>query len=355
MKYILGKILIILTLSIFLNANSSLTLNLSKKDVYVGEAIKATLTLKYDLASPIIKTDFDEFLASNFWIKDLDESDPIKDKDFTYIHYTFKISPQISGNLTIDPQLLRVAIREAKTNLIIWSDLYSKAKNIDVSTLPKNIDIHGNYTIEAITNQTEVDANKPLNLTIKIKGVGNFDDMKPFKLEFKNLLNFSTKPLIKANFKDGQYQGEFIQKFSIIADKDFMLPPISFKYFNSDTKLIETIQTKSIKIKVKNQKPAFDKEDKYTKYIFGLFGFILAIIFILILNHFKNKKEYLPIDVKIKRCKNDKQLYKLLLPFSQQTELSITMKKLEENIYNNGKNKIDKSVIIGSISTNKCQ
>ena len=63
MKNILGKILIILTLPILLNATSSFTLKLSKDKVYVGEAIKATLTLTYDLESPIMRTDFDEFLG----------------------------------------------------------------------------------------------------------------------------------------------------------------------------------------------------------------------------------------------------------------------------------------------------
>ena len=136
MPNILGKILFIITLSIFLNANSSFTLNLSKDKVYVGEAIKATLTLTYDLESPIMRTDFDEFLASNFWIKELDESEPIKKGETTYINYTFLIFPQISGNLTIEPQHLRTAIREAKTNLIIWSDNYTQEKVIEVSPLP---------------------------------------------------------------------------------------------------------------------------------------------------------------------------------------------------------------------------
>jgi len=352
MPNILGKILIIITLSIFLNANSTFTLNLSKDKVYVGEAIKATLELTYDLESPIMRTDFDEFLASNFWIKELDESEPIKNGEITQINYTFLIFPQISGNLTIEPQHLRTAIREAKTNLIKWSDNYTLKHTVVVSPLPKSLNILGNYTIETSVDKTTIDANQPINLTLKIKGDGNFDDIKPFKLNQKEQLSFSTKPVTTTNFKDGKYQGEFMQKFSIIADKDFTIPSISFKYFNTDTKMVEIIQTKQFKIKVNNPQAKTIKDESYIKYIYLIIGFTLGIVTLYIFNYLKYrvKKEDLPLEIKIKKTKNDKQLYELLLPYVNNSELSDTMKKLEENIYNNGKNKIDKSkILLGSV------
>ena len=347
MPNILGKILFIITLSIFLNANSSFTLNLSKDKVYVGEAIKATLTLTYDLESPIMRTDFDEFLASNFWIKELEESEPIKKGETTYINYTFLIFPQISGNLTIEPQHLRTAIREAKTNLIIWSDNYTQEKVIEVSPLPENLHILGNYTIEAKLDKTTVNANQAINLTLNLKGDGNFNDIKAFKLSQKEQLTFSTKPVITTNFEDNKYKGVFTQKFSIIADKDFIIPPISFNYFNTETKMIEIIQTKQFKIIVKNNKSKIVKDESYIKYIYAIIGFILGIFTLYIFNYLKNraKKEDLPLNIKIKKTKNDKQLYEVLLPYVNNIELSETMKKLEENIYNNGKNKIDKSKV----------
>ena len=350
MQHILGKLFFITIFSVILNANSSFRLDLSKDKVYVGEPIKATLILSYDNKSPIINIDFDEFIAPNFWIKELDESDPIKKGDFTYVYYTFLLFPQIEGNLTILPQLLKTAIRENKTNLIIWSDNYSKEKVVEVSGLPKELKILGNYTIQASVDNKTIKQNQPINLTITLKGNGNFDDIKPFKIKTKKQLVFTTKPILKANFKDGKYQGAFIQKFSIIADKDFIIPSINFKYFNTDTKMIEIIQTKKIKIKVTNTLPQIKSENKYLIYIYSIIGFIFGISTLYIFNYLRSRsnKVILPISIKIKKAKNDKQLYKILLPYSNHILLVKVMKDLEENIYKNGKNKISK-VEINSI------
>jgi hypothetical protein len=55
----------------------------------------------------------------------------------------------------------------------------------------------------------------------------------------------------------------------------------------------------------------------------------------------KNKQEG-PIEQQIKKTKSDKELYDVLLPYSQMIELKPFIKELEENIYMNGTHTIDK-------------
>jgi len=356
MKNILGKIFTFLLFFVFysisLNATSSFKLNISKDKVYVGEPIYVTLTLKYDLESPIISTDFDEFISPNFWIKEIAQSDPIKDGNITSITYKFLIFPQIVGDLKIDSQHLRIANREAKTNLIIWSDIHTKQKNIKVLALPKDIKILGNYTLNVKIDKKEININEPINLTLTLKGNGNLDDIKAFKLDFQDVLIFSSKPIVNGVLKDVKYVGEFSQKFSLISDKDFIIPPIEFKYFNTDTKLVEIIKSKSFNIKVKINKHELNNINKNTKYIYGIVGFFIGILIILIFLYLnkivknREKKDELDLYTKIKKAKNDKQLYSLLLPYCKEYDLSDVMRKLEDNIYHDGKNKIKKKNIL---------
>ena len=342
----LGKIFFIFIF--FLNilmANSSFNLYLSKTKVYTSQCIELTLRLEYDKNDSIIKTDFEELIIKGFWIKFLEESKVIKKDNKFFKDFKYLIFPQQSGELIIKPQMINIAKREEKTNQIIWSKLYTKATYVNVLPLPNNINIQGNYTINAIINKTKTKINKPINLSLEIKGKGNIDDTKPFKINLQDQLIFSDKPTIQTDYKDNTYQGKFIQKFSIITNKDFILPSISFTYFNSDTLLIETIKTKPLSIIVTNK---VKENNSFIKYIYALLGFILAFVYIFLYKYLKNKKikNNLPISQKIKKAKNDKELYYILLTYKNNSKLKEIIDKLEQNIYYKKNHYIKKSDIM---------
>ena len=352
---ILGKIIFFLILPIFLIATPTLTLKVSEDKVYVSQTIKTTLILKYKKEDKILNIDFDEFISKDFWIKDIDESDEINKDDYIYRILTFHLAPQKSGTLTIDKQLLRVSHREYKTNLIKWNNFYTKPKDIEVLPLPENLIIQGKYSISALVDKNKIDANKPINLTLVLEGYGNFIDIEPFDLNISKQLVYNSKPNIITNFDKNKNKGKFIQKFSIIADKDFTIPSITFKYFNRVKKDTVTIKTKPIKIKILNiVNTKISNGDNFTlKYIYLAIGILIGIMIYFIytkyINLKKEKRDEQPLIKKIKKAKSDKLLYEILLPYSSNTDIGNIMKKLEENIYKNSKNKIDKNIIIDYI------
>jgi len=125
---------------------------------------------------------------------------------------------------------------------------------IHVKPLPNNLEVYGNFGIKATVDKTEVKANKPINLTIKINGVGNVDDIKKFNLDIDNVVVYSDEPNIKSGLNKGVYGGVFIQKIALIADKDFTIPALRLQYFDKDLKKVVTKTTKPIYIKVKGGK-----------------------------------------------------------------------------------------------------
>jgi hypothetical protein len=259
---------------------------------------------------------------------------------------------------------------------IKWTKISSNKLNFNILPLPNNLEVYGKYKISATVDKTKVYANKPVNLTLKIKGVGNIDDIKKFDLNIPNAVVYADEPKIKTFIDANGYGGEFVQKIAIIADSNFTIPAINFSYFDKDLKKEVTISTKPINITVLGGKKQNDKpkiissnlqnslnEDKncknsskcnaFVKILYMLIGIILGsagyYLTLKFIEAKKSKKE-LPLIKKIKKAKNNKELFNLLLPFAKSSEkLDEILKKLEENIYKNGTHKINKNDIIDII------
>jgi len=350
------------------NDDLQLFLKIDKTEAYVGEALKATIVFKYKVGIDIIDIALEDFKIKHFFLKTLDQTKPYEENGFIVLKQSYLLFPQLAGDYTIDKQLINVAIREYRTNMKRWTKVYSKELNLKIKPLPSNLSIQGDYTISASVDKLQTKANDPINLTLTIKGSGNIDDIEEFKLDMQNEVVYSTKPTINTFIKDGKYSGTFTQKISIIADKDFTIPSIEFKYFDIKNKKVKTIKTKSFDIKVKGSSKAiapsiqtnqnintntvqvapkivykYKESNPYLKYIFASIGFVLGVIATyLLLNKKTKKQDTRELSIRIKKAKNDKDLYNILLPYSHNIKIVDIIKKLEENIYNKGSNKINK-------------
>ena len=350
------------------NDDLQLILKLDKKTAYVGEPIKATIVFKYKVGLNLIELNLEELDIKHFWKKTLPQSKQYEENGYIILKQNYLLFPQLAGEYTIDKHLIKVAKREYRTNMIRWENVYSKEVKVEIKALPEGLNIQGDYTISAKVDKLITKANQPVNLTISIKGSGNIDDIEEFKLDMPNEVVYSTKPTVQTYIKNDKYSGEFTQKLSIIADKDFTIPSIEFKYFDSNSKTVKTIHTKPFDIKVngiakatpniqtKNvskikalQQPTkiiYKSEDSYIKYIFALAGFIFGGIITFVFFRKKQvKTDHRELSVKVKKAKTDKELYNLLLAYSHNTEIVNIIKLLEENIYNNSNHKISKDVL----------
>ena len=354
-------------------ATYQLKLTLDKEKVYVGEAIMATVEFKYKTGSPISKASLDKLEQKHFWVKNLPEEKQFKKREYTIYKQKYLIFPQLAGKHTIEKQSINIATTSRRTFFQKWNKIYSNSKNIEVIPLPENINIQGKYNINAKIDKNSIEANKPVNLTLNIEGFGNIDDIESFKLNLKNPIVYDSKPTLDTYIKNGIYGGLFTQKFSIIADQNFTIKPIIFQYFDPNSKSIKTITTKEFKINVKKsnnpipqilkqnsnistnnnkEQIVYIKENYLTKYIFAFIGLLIGLFISNFskLKYSKKAKKAKTIDVKIKKSKNNKELYNLLLPYSHIDNVKIFIKKLEDNIYNNSTNIIDKKQLIKILS-----
>ncbi len=369
----------------------SISMDMDKNDVYVGEPVKVDVKFRYKLSSKADKIMITPLNISDFWIKGTKKPVKTMKNDEVTQTYHYIVFPQKQGDFEIKPIEANVGVfsrRNSGGNLfrdpffdsfnqtLEWKKYISNKLHIHVKPLPNNLEVYGKFNIKASVDKTTVKANKPVNLTISINGIGNVDDIKKFVLDIDDVVVYSDEPKIKTGLKDGIYGGVFTQKVALIADKDFTIPSLKFSYFDKDLKKVVTKKTAPIEIKVKGGKvqvitpkldtkenisPKLDKANsnlvaksnsfnQKNVFLYLLVGFLLGILASVGFYKFKTKKTdkvEMPIIKKIKRAKNDKELFETLLSYGKNDRyIKNILESLEENIYAKGETKVNKKELI---------
>ena len=381
-------------------SNFIVQMSADKKEVHVGENINLTISFKQKLNAHAQKLQLGEPKLENFWVKKVDNVEKSNEGDYIVQKIHYILFPQKAGKYTIPAIQASIGTQSQRrrnsrfndpffddpffssfTRELSWQKIFSNELNINVKPLPNNLELFGDYEIKASVDKREVQANKPINLTITVRGKGNIDDIKKFNLDIENAIIYADEPKITSNIYNNIYQGEFTQKIAIIADRNFTIEPIKLEYFDKETNQTKTIETKPIDIVVKGgskvekeptielskdiqtpkietpiQKVVVDGEKSYIKYLFLAIGTLFGILLSYIFNRFKNRDQKTESDIikAIKKAKNDRQLFDLLLPYSNRDKLiSNTLNKLEENLYKNSTHKIDKDELMDFFEDNQ--
>ncbi len=364
------------------SSNFSLKMTVNKKNVYVGEPIVLNIIFKQKRDINIGGIQFTQPDFSNFWVKSSGKDNKQIIGDYIVHDLKFVLVPQQAGHIKIPASKVSIAkiVQNGDPFLpmfqsLKWTNLYSNELNINVKPLPSNISVYGNFSITDKVDKTKVKANTPVNLTLTIKGDGNIDGINNFKLKIPNITIYGDNPKRNMHFKNGEYKGSFTQKFALISNNDFTIPAIKFSFFDEITKKIKTIETKPIKIKVissssqvlkhqliennntqQNQKTVkivYKNKNSYEKWIYFIVGLFLGSILMFLLKEIKfsikKEEKELSLANKIRKSKNDKELLKILLPYENNYEIKNIIKMIEENIYMNKNNKIDKKELSKNI------
>lgn len=348
----LGKIVLFLLFPMFLFGDIEFTQKVIKQKALLNETIKVVLELKVPNDLNIDQISFDRYETFDFWIEELTNKNIIKSENETIYIYEYLLDAKDIGEFTLPTQTIEITSEEIR-NFRKWKKIYSNKEDITILPLVENQAIQGDYEIITKVNKTKIKANESINLSLNIKGKGNIKDINPFDLSLDEQTIYKDKVIINKEFIEDSYQGEFIQNFLIIADKSFTIPSFSFEYFDTSKKAVKKISTEPIYVEVE-ELPVFEKEDLSLKYIFAFVGFLIGLSVFSLYKYLKKyyRKANSPLFINIKKAKSDKELYELLIKHSNNGDFKDNIKLLEENIYFNKKNKINKKTIIENLKYN---
>ena len=365
-------------------------LSVDKNESYVGEAINLTISFKSKINARADQIQLGEPKLENFWVKKNEKVNHSSQGEYIVQSLTYKLFPQKAGTYTIpimETLVGQIERRRQRNNFfndpffngltqkLNWQKIYSNSLKLTITPLPEGLELYGNYQIQASVDSQRVQANKPVNLTLSVKGEGNIDDVKKFDLSVNNVIIYADDPQISSKEIHEIYQGLFKQKIVLIADQNFTIPSLSLKFFDKKSKKVKTVTTKPIEIEIMGsskmasepstievspsqilQAPKevereviIEKEDAYLKYLFLAIGFIAGVVFNFIINKIRNRSstEESNIIKAIKNAKDDRILFTLLLPHAKSNhKVREILNQLEENLYRSGTNKIDKELLM---------
>jgi len=369
-----------------------LDMHLSKERAHVGEAVRFDLVLKKKPGVRVDKLEIEEPKFEDFWVKKIEGARQGAEGEYSTETYSYLLFPQKSGTLQIPAVLAKVGrYVQSRRGLDPFFDnafgrnlhvsrVFSNEENLTVAPLPDGLELYGDFNINVGVDKRSVAANKPLNLTVSIDGVGNIDDIKKYSLDIDGAVIYANAPEIKGRVVGEDYLGSFEQKIVIIADGNYTIPPLTLRYFDreSQKEVVKksdpiAIEVKGGKTKAAPQQPSAQnriemadeikekpvpvkasvQENSWIEMLFAAStGFVAGGLFAWLL--MRNRSEVLPkkrrestMAESVKKTKNDKALFELLLPYKRESSVIDTaLAQLEENLYRGGRNSVDKKGLI---------
>lgn len=239
---------------------------LDKRQAYVGEQVTAswylytknTLTnfepIKYPDLKGFWKEDIEIATRLNFQTEVINGI-PYR-KALLVSYALFPIKP---GTATIDTYKLRAsAVMSNSMGAFGRPYTFTKAnapEKIEVLPLPPGQpqDFHGavgQFSLSTKVDKSQVPANEPFDLTLKIEGRGNAKQIELPTLNLaENLETFDTRSESKF-FKNGTSYKNFSVLIIPRQEGKMEIPPITMSYFNPQTKAYEQTRSQGISIHV---------------------------------------------------------------------------------------------------------
>jgi hypothetical protein len=256
----------------------SMKLKANKKSVVLGEEF--LVTVYFSLQKGVIITNKPRYNRpefKGFFVENVDKGKSYYKGNHQVTELRYILTPHSEGNFTLGPAHARIGLqnksKRVSLNKRFAMKWYKKASNtLDIEVLPLTVesDLVGEFSLDAKVATQEVDANKPVNLTIKIEGRGNLADFYFSSYELDGVTIYSNNAKIDIKVVDGQIYSSYSKKFVFISEKDFIIPErilsmydpkegkrkeLKIKAFN-----IEIKRSKAITMAAKTSKPIESKE-----------------------------------------------------------------------------------------------
>jgi len=345
-----------------LNADFTLSISASKKELFVGEPFTLTLLLKQKDTAKAVDSKFIAPDFKGFWIKSEGKAQRSEDGDYIVTKVVYELAAQREGKQTIQAAQLKIASRVGVNNWgtlipqVKWKSYYSNELDILSKALPNNAKIVGDFSINAKAQKLEVNPNEAVNITLSVVGKGNLEDIESFKPYLNDVNVFDEKIEIKGDI--------LTQKLVFVSERDFTIPSFELAFYNTRTARVEKIVTKPIEIKVRgnvaksevkitrDETPVVvERKETITEkitvekdYIAIGVAFIVGLLIgitLMLLKDKKSAKRVQKLDIK-----NEKLLLVKLLPFKDEDrDVASVVVVLENNIYSKDKKQVDKKLL----------
>jgi hypothetical protein len=228
-----------------------------RDEAYVGQMVDVKVIFKEKRNVPVMSVDFIPIKFENFWVKRVGKEKRYPEGDYLVheIHYLF--FPQKAGELTIGPAEVKVAVakkmRDAFGFIVRkpkWITISSSSLKLTVKPLPQNVNLIGDFKLMVQAEPKRVEAGKPIKLVVRVEAEGNIEDFDLPELHIDGVTIYSEEPKLEQSYSRGIYSGSWEREYVLIAERSFVIPSFTLKYFDPKIEKVKEIKTKPIEVDV---------------------------------------------------------------------------------------------------------
>jgi len=244
------------------NTLFALKMKSSKRKVHVGESFMVTvyfsLRANVRLAQEVQYTPPS---LSEFVVAQGDEQGAYIKGSYQIQEIRYIVTAQKEGNFTITPAQVKVGVPDRNKRDIFGMTFGTKwyqtaSNNLDVEVLPQAVesDLIGQFSLDTKLDNNEVNANKPVNLTVKIEGKGNLEGFEFPKYEIDGVTVYSDEAKIDTKVVDGELYSIYSKSFAFISDADFHIPERMFTMYDTKEEILKELKVDASDISIKSSK-----------------------------------------------------------------------------------------------------
>ncbi|WP_345977086.1 BatD family protein [Sulfurimonas sp. HSL3-7] len=226
-----------------------------KKELYVGELFEVQAVFKIRALMDERNTSLIMPETEHLWIKQISETLYTKEGLYSVATTRYLMVPQQAGTLRIYPAEMKIAADYQRDDgwgnpkdERVWQSYYSNALELEVKALPADITMVGDFSMALELDADRVEAKKPLEAELLIRGTGNFEDIPAFRPTVPGVEVLSGDPRVEE--KGAGRQELWRQKLTFIAEGNFTIPPITLDYFDLEERRVKRVQTQPVSIYV---------------------------------------------------------------------------------------------------------
>lgn len=237
-----------------------------KSKAYIGEPITVTYYL-YSRYERLELGKYDFPAISGFWCEDLKQQSTSWENQLATINgLRYKVAilkrqviyPQKTGKFTVKPFEMECTVNRSFFSVGSTVKVLSNSPVIEVLPFPSGApanfqDISGKYKIESSLSSSELKANEPLTLKIKVTGDGNLKVFGTPTISFPSDFEvydpkINDKHRLSVSGINGSREFEYlvIPRFP----GEYEIPSYSLTYFDLSSRTYKTLATPAYKVKV---------------------------------------------------------------------------------------------------------
>jgi len=236
----------------------SLQLRADKKSVLVGEPLVVTvffsLNAKIRLSQNpnYTKPEFD-----GFFVKELGNEKTYMQGNYQVTELGYLLTPKNDGNFTIGPATAKVGVADTSRRDMfgrffgtVWTPIASNILNIEVQPVPENTNLVGSFTLKSDIDTQQVKANKPVNLTITIRGEGNLEDFEFPAYEIDGVTIYSDDAKVTTEVIDKKLKSTYVKTFVFISNHAFTIPERILSVYDIKKSKVLTLEVPKYEIEI---------------------------------------------------------------------------------------------------------